>query len=67
MDAKADGIFAAMWGSDSSRITQQYTEYGLNKQMPLFGIASFTSEEVLGNMPPESVGVMSAYTKSIKG
>jgi branched-chain amino acid transport system substrate-binding protein len=51
-----------MWGSDSSRITQQYTEYGLNKQMPLFGIASFTSEEVLGNMPPESVGVMSAYT-----
>jgi branched-chain amino acid transport system substrate-binding protein len=62
MDAKADGIFAAMWGSDSSRITQQYAEYGLNKKMPLFGIASFTSEEVLGNMPPESVGVMSAYT-----
>ena len=30
--------------------------------MPLFGIASFTSEEVLVNMPPESVGVMSAYT-----
>lgn len=62
MDAQADGIFAAMWGSDSSRITQQYAEYGLNKKMPLFGIASFTSEEVLGNMPPESVGVMSAYT-----
>ncbi len=62
MDAKADGIFAAMWGSDSSRITQQYTEYGLNKKMPLFGIASFTSEEVLGNMPPESAGVLSAYT-----
>ena len=62
MDAKADGVFAAMWGADSSRITQQYTEYGLNKRMPLFGIASFTSEEVLGNMPPEAVGVMSAYT-----
>jgi branched-chain amino acid transport system substrate-binding protein len=62
MDAPADGIFAAMWGSDSGRITQQYTEYGLNKRMPLFGIASFTSEEVLGGMPPESVGVMSAYT-----
>ncbi len=62
MDVKTDGIFAAMWGSDSSRITQQYAEYGLNKKMPLFGIASFTSEEVLGNMPPESVGVMSAYT-----
>jgi branched-chain amino acid transport system substrate-binding protein len=62
MDAQADGIFAAMWGSDSSRITQQYAEYGLNKKMPLFGIASFTSEEVLGNMPPEAVGVLSAYT-----
>src|ERR1700719_2105417 len=32
MDAQADGIFAAMWGSDSSRITQQYAEYGLNKK-----------------------------------
>jgi branched-chain amino acid transport system substrate-binding protein len=62
MDAPADGIFAAMWGADSGRITEQYTEYGLNKRMPLFGIASFTSEEVLGSMPPESVGVMSAYT-----
>ena len=62
MGAKADGIFAAMWGADSSRITQQYAEYGLNKRMPLFGVASFTSEEVLGNMPPEAVGVMSAYT-----
>ena len=62
MDAKTDGIFAAMWGADSPRITQQYAEYGLNKKMPLFGIASFTSEEVLVNMPPESVGVMSAYT-----
>jgi branched-chain amino acid transport system substrate-binding protein len=62
MGAKADGIFAAMWGADSPRITQQYAEYGLNKKMPLFGIASFTSEEVLGNMPPDAVGVMSAYT-----
>jgi branched-chain amino acid transport system substrate-binding protein len=62
MDAKADCIFAATWGSDSPRITQQYAEYGLNKKMPLFGIASFTSEEVLVNMPPDSVGVMSAYT-----
>jgi hypothetical protein len=38
-------------GGDSPRITQQYAEYGLNKRMPLFGIASFTSEEVLGKCP----------------
>jgi branched-chain amino acid transport system substrate-binding protein len=62
MDAsKADGVFAAMWGADSPRIAQQYAEYGLNKKMPLFGIASFTSEELLGDMPPASVGILSAY------
>jgi branched-chain amino acid transport system substrate-binding protein len=63
MDAsKADGVLAAMWGADSPRITRQFAEYGLNKKMKLFGIASFTSEEVLDNFPPEAVGVLSAYT-----
>jgi branched-chain amino acid transport system substrate-binding protein len=62
MDAsKADGVMAAMWGADAPRIAQQYAEYGLNKKMPLFGIASFTSEELLGDMPPASVGILSAY------
>ena len=60
--SKADGVFAAMWGADAPRITQQYVEYGLSKKMPLFGIASFTSEELLGDMPPESEGLLSSYT-----
>ncbi len=60
--SKADGVFAAMWGADSSRIVQQYVEYGLSKKMPFFGIASFTSEEILGAMPPQAEGVFSAYT-----
>ena len=60
--SKADGVFVAMWGADAPRITQQYAEYGLSKQMPFFGIASFTSEELLGDMPPEAAGVLSAYT-----
>ncbi|MEA2982251.1 MAG: branched-chain amino acid transport system substrate-binding protein [Alphaproteobacteria bacterium] len=60
--SKADGMFTAMWGADAPRISQQYAEYGLNKKMPLFGIASFTSEELLGDMPPESAGILSAYT-----
>jgi hypothetical protein len=60
--AKADGVFAAMWGADSPRIIQQYVEYGLSKKMPLFGIASFTSEELLGDMPPAAAGILSAYT-----
>lgn len=60
--SKANGVFAAMWGVDSSRIVQQFENYGLRGKIPLFGIASFTSEEVLGKMPPQAVGVMSAYT-----
>ena len=60
--SKADGVFAAMWGADAPRISQQYVEYGLNKKMPLFGIASFTSEELLSDMPAASVGILSAYT-----
>ncbi len=59
---KADGVFAAMWGADAPRISQQYVEYGLSKKMPLFGIASFTSEELLGDMPPAAAGILSAYT-----
>ena len=59
---KADGVFTAMWGSDAPRLVGQYAEYGLNKKMPLFGIASFTSEELLAVMPPQAVGVQSAYT-----
>ena len=59
---KADGVFAAMWGADAPRITRQYAEYGLSKKMPLFGMGSFTSEELLGDMPPEADGLLSAFT-----
>jgi branched-chain amino acid transport system substrate-binding protein len=63
MDAgKANGLFTAMWGADAPRIVQQYAEYGLDKKLPMFGIASFTSEELLEAMPPQAVGVQSAYT-----
>jgi branched-chain amino acid transport system substrate-binding protein len=63
MDAsKADGLFTAMWGADAPRIVQQYAEYGLDKKLPMFGIASFTSEELLETMPPQAIGVQSAYT-----
>lgn len=60
--SKANGLLVAVWGADAPRITQQYAEYGLSKKLPMFGIASFTSEELLGHMPPQTVGVYSAYT-----
>jgi branched-chain amino acid transport system substrate-binding protein len=59
---KADGVLAAMWGSDSGRISGQYAEYGLKGKMPFFGIASFTSEDVLRDFPLTAEGIMSAYT-----
>jgi branched-chain amino acid transport system substrate-binding protein len=59
--SKADGVFVAVWGSDAPRITQQFAEYGLSKKMQFFGLASFTSEELLANMPPESEGIFSSY------
>jgi branched-chain amino acid transport system substrate-binding protein len=63
MDAgKANGMFAAMWGADAPRMIEQYAEYGLNNKLPIFGIASFTSEELLAVMPPQAVGIQSAYT-----
>lgn len=63
MDAsKADGVLVAMWGADAPRVTQQFAELGLSAKLPMFGVASFTSEELLGNMPPESVGVYSSFT-----
>ena len=58
---KADGFAAAMWGADSPRITRQYAEYGLRGRIPMFGVASFTSEELLAVMPPEIEGVISMY------
>jgi len=60
--SKADGFMAAMWGADAIRITRQYSEYGLKGKLPFFGIASFTSEELLARMPPEIEGTLSAYT-----
>lgn len=60
--SKADGVLAAMWGSDSGRITGQYAEYGLKAKMPLFGVASFASEDVLSSFPLTAEGLMSAYT-----
>ena len=59
--SKADGVLAAMWGSDSGRITGQYAEYGLKKKMPLFGVASFASEDVLSSFPLSAEGLLSAY------
>jgi branched-chain amino acid transport system substrate-binding protein len=58
---KANGALVAVWGSDALKFVSQYSDYGLNKKIPVFGLASFASEEVLPGMPAAIEGVESAY------
>ena len=60
-DVQADGTVVAAWGGDALKFLPQYNDYGLRAKLPLFGLASFTSEEILPGMPPAIEGVISAY------
>lgn len=59
--SKANGTLVAIWGADSPRIARQYAEFGLKSKLPYFGVASFTAEETLNDMPPEIEGTNSGY------
>ena len=59
--SKADGVLVAIWGADAPRIARQFAEYGLKGRLPFFGVASFTAEEGLADMPPEVEGANSGY------
>jgi len=59
--SKADGAFVSIWAADAPRIARQFAEYGLRGKLPFFGVASFTAEEGLADMPPEVEGVHSGY------
>lgn len=60
-DVSADGTMVAVWGGDALKFLPQYNDYGLNKKLPLFGMASFTSEENLPGMPKAIEGVLSGF------
>ncbi|HZU08148.1 MAG TPA: ABC transporter substrate-binding protein [Chloroflexota bacterium] len=58
----ADMVIVAAWGADGVRIAEQYSAAGLKERLPLFGFASYTSEELLAGFPPDAIrGVQSAY------
>jgi branched-chain amino acid transport system substrate-binding protein len=59
--SKADGVLVSIWGADAPRIARQFAEYGLKGKLPFFGVASFTAEEGLADMPPEVEGINSGY------
>ena len=58
---KADGVLVGIWAGDAPRIARQFAEFGLKGKLPFFGVASFTAEEGLAQMPPEVEGADSAY------
>jgi branched-chain amino acid transport system substrate-binding protein len=59
---EADAMVVAMWAGDATRIVKQWVEYGLNKRMPIIGVASFTDEgTALPGMGVSADGILSWY------
>lgn len=59
---EADALVVAMWGSDPIRFVRQWVEYGLNKRIPIIGVASFTDEGTsLPGMGVSADGILSWY------
>jgi branched-chain amino acid transport system substrate-binding protein len=59
---EADAMVVAMWAGDSTRIVKQWVEYGLNKRLPIIGVASFTDEgSSLPGMGVNADGILSWY------
>lgn len=59
---EADAMVVAMWAGDATRIVKQWVEYGLNKRIPIIGVASFTDEgTALPGMGVSADGILSWY------
>jgi len=59
---EADAIVIAMWAGDATRIVKQWVEYGLNRRIPIIGVASFTDEgTALPGMGTSADGILSWY------
>ncbi len=59
---EADAMVVAMWAGDATRIVKQWVEYGLNKRIPIVGVASFADEgTALPGMGVSADGIISWY------
>jgi branched-chain amino acid transport system substrate-binding protein len=59
---EADAMVVAMWAGDATRIVKQWVAYGLNKRIPIIGVASFTDEgTALPGMGVSADGILSWY------
>ncbi len=62
---EVDAMVVAMWAGDSTRIVKQWVEYGLNRRLPIIGVASFTDEgSSLPGMGVSADGILSWYISS---
>ncbi len=60
INVQADGAIVAVWNADVLKFIPQYSDYGLDKKIPIFGVASFASEDYLQGMPQQIEGTLSA-------
>jgi len=57
-DLKVDAIFAMETGSDSTRLIQQYSSFGLKGKTPLLGAMNCTDQSVIRTMGEECDGII---------
>jgi branched-chain amino acid transport system substrate-binding protein len=55
-----DAVFAMETGADSTRLIQQYANFGLKGQIPLLGAQNATDQSVIRTMGPECEGIVTA-------
>lgn len=58
--AGADAIFAMETGADSTRLMQQYANFGLKGQIPLLGAQNASDQSVIRTMGPECENVVTS-------
>lgn len=66
--AGVDAVFAAFAGANGLRFLRQYSEYGLQDQIPVIGSMTTVDEGVLHSMGDEALGIVSAgwYSAAIE-
>ncbi len=57
---EADGVFAFYSGVDAVRFVQQYAEFGIKEQIPLFGSGDTVDESILQEQGEAALGYVSS-------
>jgi branched-chain amino acid transport system substrate-binding protein len=56
----ADAVFAMETGADANRFIKQYSNFGLQGKMPMFGAMNLTDQSVIRTLGKEATGIYSS-------